>query len=283
MEILTNPVAKHVFRAGLLMKKHSPAIMFVGGITGAVTSTVLACKATLKLPEALTEMQEELDEVKYHVDEPDRKDVAYVYIKNVAYIARLYAPSLILGVASVSALTGSHVTLQKRNAGITAAYAAVSKAYDEYRLRVSNELGEDKELNIYHAASKEEVVGEDGKKTKVVSSDPNKWSPYARFFDEASPNWEKNGEINRLFVQCQQNYANHLLHARGHVFLNEVYDMLGVDRSQAGQVVGWVLDGEGDNYIDFGIFEAANANFVNGYERSILLDFNVDGIIYDKI
>lgn len=272
-----------MFRTVLVAKKHSPTIMFVGGIAGVLTSTVLACKATLKLPEALENMQEELDQVKYDVNVPDAKDVAYVYAKNVAYIARIYAPSAIIGVASISALTGSHIALNKRNAGLTAAYAAMAKAYDEYRTRVSDEFGEQKELDLYHAASAEKFKNEEGKEETITLADPNKWSPYARFFDEASVNWQKNAELNRLFVQCQQNYANHLLHARGHVFLNEIYDMLGLERSKAGAVVGWVISDNGDNYIDFGMYQASSSRFVNGEERTVLLDFNVDGVIYDKI
>ncbi len=275
-------MSRQVFRSALILKKHSPNIMFVGGIVGVVTSTVLACKATLKLPDALTEMQAELDEVKYHVDEPDSKDVAYVYAKNIAYIARIYAPAVVVGVVSISSLTGSHIALNKRNAGLTAAYAALSKAYGEYRERVSEEFGEQKEKDIYHAALVEKVKSEDGRE-EIAVVDPNKWSPYARFFDECSVNWQKNAELNRLFVQCQQNYANHLLHARGHVFLNEIYDMLGLERSKAGAVVGWVISDDGDNYIDFGMYQASSNRFVNGEERTVLLDFNVDGVIYDKI
>lgn len=282
MNIIPNAMSRQVFRSALILKKHSPSIMFVGGIVGVVTSTVLACKATLKLPDALTEMQAELDEVKYHVDEPDSKDIAYVYAKNIAYIARIYAPAVVVGVVSISSLTGSHIALNKRNAGLTAAYAALSKAYGEYRERVSEEFGEQKEKDIYHAALVEKVKSEDGKE-EIAVVDPNKWSPYARFFDECSPNWQKNAELNRLFVQCQQNYANHLLHARGHVFLNEIYDMLGLERSKAGAVVGWVINNEGDNYIDFGMYQASSNRFVNGSERTVLLDFNVDGVIYDKI
>lgn len=282
MNIIPNAMSRQVFRSALILKKHSPSIMFVGGIVGVVTSTVLACKATLKLPDALTEMQAELDEVKYHVDEPDSKDIAYVYAKNIAYIARIYAPAVVVGVVSISSLTGSHIALNKRNAGLTAAYAALSKAYGEYRERISEEFGEQKEKDIYHAALVEKVKSEDGKE-EIAVVDPNKWSPYARFFDECSPNWQKNAELNRLFVQCQQNYANHLLHARGHVFLNEIYDMLGLERSKAGAVVGWVINNEGDNYIDFGMYQASSNRFVNGEERTVLLDFNVDGVIYDKI
>lgn len=275
-------MTKPLFRTALILKKHSPNIMFGGGVVGVVTSTVLACRATLKLPEALDAMQFELNDVN-STELVDKKDVAYVYAKNIAHIAKIYAPSFVVGALSISALTGSHVTLTKRNAGLTAAYAAVSKAYNEYRERVSNEFGEQKELELYHAATSEKIKNEDGKSEEVMIADPNKWSPYARFFDEYSVNWVKNAEHNRLFVQCQQTYANHLLHARGHVFLNEVYDMLGIERSSAGQVVGWVLNSQGDNYIDFGMFKAENSMFVNGGERSVLLDFNVDGVIYDKI
>jgi hypothetical protein len=126
-----------------------------------------------------------------------------------------------------------------------------------------------------------EEKNEDGTKELIPHVDPNKWSPYARFFDEGSPEWKKNSELNRLYVQCQQNYANNLLRARGHVFLNEVYDMLGIDRSQAGSVVGWVIGTDGDNYVDFGLQRAFSSGLIG--ERNILLDFNVDGVIYDKI
>jgi hypothetical protein len=98
-----------------------------------------------------------------------------------------------------------------------------------------------------------------------------------------NPNWQKNSEHNKLFLKCQQSYANDMLQARGHVFLNEVYSWLGLEHSKAGAVVGWVINSDGDNFVDFGIFDPGNSRFVNGQERSILLDFNVDGVIYDKI
>jgi hypothetical protein len=132
---------------------------------------------------------------------------------------------------------------------------------------------------------------ENGKKIKskktIEVTDPNGVSQYARFFDESCVQWSKTPEYNLTFLNCQQNYANDLLHSRGHVFLNEVYDMLGIPRSQAGAVVGWVLGKDNDvGYIDFGIYDGNRMrarDFVNGYERSILLDFNVDGVIYDLI
>lgn len=286
MKFIPSVISSKVARQVLVAQKHSPQILFVAGIAGAVTSTVIACKATLKLESVVDDIEYEVNDVKKHRDEYSTdyyKDLTYVYAKGAYRVGRLYAPAVVLGTASIGALTGSHVTLTRRNAGLTAAYAATQKAFDEYRERVQAELGEDKELSIRHAVTMESVVDENGKKTKVAHADPNKWSMYARFFDEASPSWQKNAELNRIFVQAQQNYCNHLLHARGHVFLNEVYDMLGIPRSKAGQMVGWVLAQGGDNFIDFGMYEAANSEFINGGERNILLDFNVDGVIYDKI
>jgi hypothetical protein len=168
--------------------------------------------------------------------------------------------------------------LTRRNSALMAAYAAVQKAYDDYRERVINEVGREKELDLHHAATVQLV---DKDEVRIV--DPNKFSPYAKFFDEYCERWEKDPELNRIYITCQQNYANNILHARGHLFLNEVYDMLGIPRTKAGAVVGWVVGKDGDNYVDFGMYEARSENFINGAERSILLDFNVDGVIYDKL
>jgi hypothetical protein len=293
-----NALTRSFNRNVLIFKKQSPHIFFIGGIIGTVASTALACRATLKLNETLDDIQKDISNVK-GIHDPDvavkagvypnypteqyNKDLMYVYAKAGLKITKLYGPSVVLGVASITALTSSHVTMTKRNTAVMAAYSAVQEAYTNYRDRVRAELGEEKELDLYHATELQTVENDEGKKEVVKVSNPNKYSPYARFFDEVSRNWRKDPELNKLFIQCQQNYGNQLLQARGHLFLNEVYDMLDIERSKAGAVVGWVIGKEGDNYVDFGIYEAFNSRFVNGRERNILLDFNVDGVIYDKI
>jgi hypothetical protein len=284
-------VAPKVGRQVIKLKKQSPHIFFGAGVVGVVGGTVLACRATLKLPETLSEIEHDFDIVReikadaqdknYPVDHGNaQRDVAYVYVKSAYKLGKLYAPALVVGSVSIAALTGSHIQLARRNTALMAAYAAVSQAYGDYRERVAEAYGTEKELDLYHASS--EVKDDEAGEIQRIS-DPNKMSPYARFFDEYSANWNKDAELNRLFVMCQQNYANELLRARGHLFLNEVYDMLGLDRSSAGAVVGWVVGTEGDNYVDFGMYESTNSQFINGWERSILLDFNVDGVIYDKL
>jgi hypothetical protein len=183
-------------------------------------------------------------------------------------------------------LTKSHNLLNERNAALTAAYAAVDKAFNQYRTRVVEKYGEEEDQELRYSAQDVEVVNEKtGKKTTRRRVGDDEPSMYARFFDELSTSWSKEPEYNLVFLKCQQSYANDMLKTRGHVFLNEVYDALGIERTKAGQVVGWVISKDGDNFIDFGIYTNQDRvrDFVNGREGAILLDFNVDGVIYDKI
>lgn len=280
-----------VSRQALVVQKNSPTLLFGAGIAGMVGSTVLACRATLKVEEVLAKTQHDLDTANRleHEDysEKDRKrDITIIHVRAGADLIKLYAPAVVLGGASIAALAQSHNILSKRNAALGAAYAALDRGFREYRERVIEKYGEEEDRHFRHGAQQVEIIDEKGKKHLRLRVQEGEPSIYARFFDPLSTSWSKDPEYNLIFLKAQQNYANDLLRARGHVFLNEVYDMLGIPRSKAGTVVGWILMGEGtDNYIDFGIFEQDDAvrDFVNGRENSILLDFNVDGVIYDKI
>jgi len=274
-------------------KKNSPHIFFVGGTVGIIATVVMACRSTLKLSDTLDDISVDIKNVKVlKASSPEyakhqySRDMAYVYSKATWQMTKLYGPPIILGAVSIGALTGSHVILTKRNTALMVAYATVTQAFNDYRDRVRAELGSERELEAYRGI--ERVVEhdqrtEDGKIPVVKQIDPNKMSIYARCFDESSTHYEDDAELNKMFILCQQNLANDRLQAHGHVFLNEVYDWLGLERSGAGSVCGWRLSKEGDNYIDFGIFEARSARFVNGNERSIWLDFNVDGVIWNQI
>lgn len=293
----------------LQIRKHSPEILMVAGVVGTVASTVLACKATLKVNEVLEEKRKTIDaihtclenETIEYTEEDSKKDLTILYAQTGIKLVKLYAPAVVLGVLSITSIVAGHRILKKRNLALAAAYAVVDKGFKDYRKRVVERFGEelDKELR-YNLKAKEieEVVkdknGNEKIEKKVVnvvdSENPiENVSEYARFFDEVSSNWSKDPEYNLMFLRRQQDWANEKLKATGYLFLNEVYDMLGIPRSQAGQVVGWIYDKKnpnGDNYVDFNIYNVhreQNRAFVNGVERSILLDFNVDGVIYDKI
>ena len=295
-------------KIGFKIRKHSPEILVTAGVVGTVASTIMACKATTKVSDILENTKAKVDQVHMDLEDDDisedrysqedsKKDLAIIYAQSGIQFVKLYGPAVALGVLSLGCILTSNNILRKRNVALAAAYTAIDQGFKEYRGRVVDRFGEavDRELKYNIKAKKitETVTDEEtGKEKKVkktvdVISDSNGYSPYARFFDEASPAWEKDPEYNLMFLRAQQQYANDLLRARGHLFLNEVYDMLGIPRSKAGQVVGWVYDENnpiGDNHVDFGIYDIRREvvrDFVNGYERSILLDFNVDGNIWD--
>lgn len=294
-------------RTGLKIKKHSPEILIATGTVGIVASTVMACKATLKVEEIVDEAKEKIDTIhqvsadptmaEKYSEEDSKKDLAIVYTQTAVKFIKLYGPSVTIGVASLACMIGSNHILNKRNAALAAAYAAVDKSFKEYRGRVIERFGKqmDRELryNIKAQEIEETTVDANGKETitkKTVDvMDPNSYSQYAIVFDDSNEGWDPDPERSKYFLIQQQNWANERLKSRGHLFLNEVYDMLGAKRTKAGAQVGWVYDEkncEGDNFVDFGIFDTNSPkarDFVNGIEKVIVLDFNVDGYILDMI
>lgn len=307
MNSIMTTLTRSLSRSGLKLKKHSPEILLVAGIVGAVTSAVMACKATLKANDIVEESRTKIDTIhevsenpemaEKYSEEDKKKDLAIVYTQTAVKFIKLYGPSVLLGVASLGCMVGSNRILNKRNVALAAAYATVDKGFKEYRGRVIERFGKelDKELryNIKAQEFEKVTVDDNGNETvtteTVEVADPNHYSPYAIIFDDGNTGWDKDPELTKFFLIQQQNYANDLLKSRGHLFLNEVYDMLGAKRTKAGAQVGWVYDeknASGDNFVDFGIFDINNPkarDFVNGYERVIILDFNVDGVILDLI
>jgi len=299
---LKNGITKLTGRTGLQLSKYSPEIFIGLGILGFGTTIVLACRATLKIEDVLDEAKENIDKLhlgsatiskEKYSDNDYKKDLVIAYAQTGFGLARIYAPSFIIGVLSISAIVGSHNILHKRNVALMAAYKGLDELFKDYRKRVVEDLGEVKDKQYRYNTHQEKMTttetdaeGNEKKVKKTIDVINGKeFSQYARFFDETSSEWSKTPEYNLMSLKCKQAYANDLLRTRGHVFLNEVYDSLGMERTQAGAVVGWVL-GSGDDKIDFGMYDETykpSRDFVNGYERSILLDFNVDGVIYDKI
>lgn len=286
-------------RQALIVKKNSPTILFGLGVAGSVTGTVLACKATLKLPDKLDEIKKDVEELKdlkrdldngttvTYTDEKYNKDMLFVYTKSIWSIAQLYGPAVIVSASSIALLTKSHNIQKNRNNVLMASYATLQEAYNQYRERVRDELGEERELDFFHGAKTEVVKNELNEKVEVKVFDPTKLPPFSVIFDDYSPYWEKDAEYNRMFLEGRRAHLNNVLKSRGHVFLNDVYDELGLMRTKEGAIMGWLKDGgpdeEGAGYIDFGVFAAYNAKFIKGHERSVLLTFNPDGVIFDKI
>ena len=288
------------------VKKHSPEILMVAGIAGTIVGTVLACKATTKVSEIIEEKNKNVEDVhtcledntKEYTEEDSKKDLTIIYAQTGVKLFKLYAPAIGVMTLSFASIIAGHKVLKKRNIAIAAAYAAIDKGFKQYRKNVIEEFGEgvDQQMRFGLKAKEIKKKDKDGKTVKETEYyiDPegnplDNISEYARFFDAASENFAKDPEYNMMFLRRQQDYANEMLKSRGHLFLNEVYDLLDIPRSKAGQVVGWVYDKngntKGDNYVDFGLYrnDQGTRRFVNGLEYNILLDFNVDGVIYDLI
>ena len=289
-------------KAVMKLKKHSPKILVVAGIAGTVVSAVLACKATTKVAEILDETKGTLDTIHDGMDtgaingqeyttEDGKKDTVVVYAQTGMKLAKLYGPAIILGTLSITSILASNNILRKRNVALGAAYAAIDKSFKEYRGRVIERFGEqvDTELKYGIKAKKFEEIEVDpetGKEKKVkktvMVADPNLQSDYAVYFDSKSRNYETNPDYNRMFLKAQQAFANDKLQTRGHLFLNEVLDDLDLPRTPAGQIVGWTKDGP-DGYVNFRIVEVERETEDGRHEPALLLDFNVEGNIWEKM
>lgn len=300
-------VTRSVNKIGWKFKKHSPEILVTVGVIGIVASTVMACKSTTKVNDIVDEAKETIDKIhdavenhkhtsdgEEYTQEIADKDLSIVYIQTGWKFVKLYGPAVVLGIASVGCIVGSNRILNKRNAALAAAFTAVDNSFKEYRGRVIDRFGKelDRELRFGIKAKDVEVTttdenGEEKTETQSVNVvDPNlAHDIYSIIWCEGNTGWTKNPELNKVFLIQQQNYANDKLRLNGVLTLNEVYDMLGVQRTGYGQIAGWVYTEDcsaGDNYVDFGIFDpndAKKCEFVNCQERGVVLDFNCIGNI----
>lgn len=305
---IINGVTRAFHKAEFAVKKHSPEILMVAGVVGVVTSAVMACKATTKLSGILDEAKETVDIIHSGMEtgvihgteyskEDGKKDLTITYAQTGLKIAKLYAPAIILGALSLTSVIASNNILRARNVALAAAYTTLDNGFKDYRKRVVERFGEelDRELkyNIKAKEVEEVVIDEKGKEKTVKKTveviNSSDISPYAVVYDDGCTGWSKDPEMNKFFLLNCQNMANEKLRTEGHLFLNEVYEMLGFKQTLAGHSVGWIYDEKnpvGDNYVDFGLVDIHDERkraFLNGYERNILLDFNVDGPIYNLI
>ena len=290
-------------KIGFGLKKRSPEILVAVGVVGTVVSAVMACKATTKIDTILDETKNQLDKIHEYAENPDvaekynaedaKKDTAIVYAQAGVKLAKLYAPAVGLGILSISSILASNNILRKRNMAISAALAAATQDFKDYRNRVIERFGKEVDhqlrYNIKAEEIEETVTDEKGKEKKVKKSievaDLNA-SGYVKYFTRSNPYWEEDSSYVEMFLRSQQNYANDKLKATGHLTLNDVYDMLGFHDSKAGMVVGWIYDlnhPNGDNYVEFDVKKVKLPNEQGGYEEAYAIDFNVDGNIYNEM
>lgn len=317
---LMNTVTRAASKYGYKLKKASPTIMIVGAAVGGVAATVLACKATIKAQDILAEHNAAVETIHMTKDQIEKgeitlgegesytekdfkNDITATYVQTGLKLAKVYAPAVSLGIASLGCMFGSHHIMSKRNATLTAAYIALDKAFEEYKGRVTDRFGnrvqEELEHNIKAVEVENKKTNEQGveetiKEYKDVAMQHS--SPYTCIFDETVDTWQPDNMLNRNYLFLMEQSANKRLRTQGHLFLNEVLGSIGTHggvsmKTPEGQIVGWIYDPNDpskQNHVDFGVtsyvegYDPTN-DFIDGYERSVILRFNCDGPIIDKI
>ena len=296
-------------------KVHSPEILIVTGVIGIVGSAIWACVNTTKVGDVLDEAKEKIDDIHAEAEEaaekeetesaqPDEKKLVKVYAETGLAFVKLYGPPVVMGAFSLACILASNNILRQRNAALGAAYATTLAGFNEYRERVTKRFGEDvdKELRYGTKDDKMETVETDPEtgKTKKVKKDITRLEndddgdPFVRYFGKytkdmqgnvvENPQWEENADYRMMHLRATERYANDLLVARTYVSLNDVYDMLSIPRTQAGQMIGWVYskDNEkGDNFISFGLTD--EIVYDEDGNPGTMLEFNADGVVWDKL
>lgn len=277
------------------LRKNAPTILTGAGVAGFTATIALTIRATTKANDILPEISGDIATAKETVavikdgvysEKDAQKELVKVYAQSAIKLGKIYAPVILVGSASIACVIAGHGIMLKRQANLAAAYVALDTAFKAYRTRVIDKIGAEEETALYRSVKTVPNVDEDGEACEIIDYNDVLPSAYTRFFDESSRNWRKTPEWNLMFLRSQQQWANDRLQARGFLFLNEVLDALGLEWSQAGQVVGWRrnanMDRTGDGFVDFGIYDISdesNRAFVNGLEHTVMLDFNVDGPI----
>lgn len=272
--IFKDKALRFACKAGFALKKYAPEILLVLGIAGVVGGIALVGKESMEAKEVIDDYKDSYKEAYDDSRINDEELRAYLRkekFNEVKELSKIYWPSAVVILVSLASIISSHGIMQSRAASLAAAYAALAQAFGDYRKHVAEEIGEKKEAEIASDVTQSLIAS--GRDVE-----------YAFCFDETcAPNtWKKDSEANKRFLVMQSNYLNERLASRGYIFLNEVLEALGLPKTKAGQVVGWVYNKAEDNKIDFGCFGANDVQtrrFMNGYERSVWLTFNVMGDI----
>lgn len=295
-----------IAKATFAIKKASPTILVVAGTVGVIAGTVVACEATKKIPETTEDYDKAIELVKTSGLDPKeyRKELTGAYFRKGWAVTKLYLPAVAIEVASLGMIFASYGILSSRSAKAIAAYSSLEAMYNNYDKRVADKYGKEEARKLRLGIDEKEIdipVGfdEDGNvitekklvqvKDTMKPDDPTIFSPYAVIFDELNPNFHKGlyaNEENRIFLTNVQNWANDQFHRDGYLFLNDVLWALGFDKKPIGQLVGWTDDRSGDGFVDFGFMNEHSKSavrFCNNMSDGVILDFNVDGVIYDKL
>lgn len=285
------------------VSKHAPTILSITASAGVIATGYLAWKAGTRFEDVEGRDWDRRKECLRNADTIPDEDVPKIERKNrILFIldtVRTVTPAAIVGAATITMIYFSNSISKKRLAAMGAAYATLQTAFDGYKRTMVEALGKESVEKILKpklpnvGKSAEEILSSDNKSDAANVSDAvvnslKDLSPYARIIaEESSTCWDPNEDYTCQNLASVQLWANRRLERKGHLFLNEVFDQLGLSRTREGAVVGWLKNGEGDGYVSFGDFDASiyrvPSDDYTRVDSNFIVDFNVDGVIWDKI
>lgn len=306
-------IKKKVNALGFNIKKYSPEILLGTGIAFGGISIVTACKATLKVNDKLDDISNDKKGIETgtltytlpngtSIDDKN-KNLAIFYTRTAVSIAKEFSIPVIFGTASVSCILMSHNIINKRNVALTAALSTVGESFKKYRGNVIEKFGEEVDKELKYGLEKTTITEKDEKgkekKKEVRTVDPSDFefgknsSEFAILYTMDNDTFVNDPVLRKSFLKQMEQYANDKLRIQGYLFLNDVYKMLGMPETQAGQVVGWVYDENdesknGDGFVEFYtenvMFREAIKHIDSPLhmQQATLIDFNIDGTILDK-
>ena len=300
-------IGKAVFsvatKVGRATTQHAPEICVGAGIAGGIATTALACRATLKVNEVCeenSEMYARIDALLECEDVPEseyseedaKNDRVILAAGTFKAVAKNYGPVVLLGTASIASILCGMNILNKRNMFLVAAYTSLDAGFKTYRTRVIDELGEEADWRFRTGAIQKkidmDVVDEKSGevKTKKVKTDvieegiePIDYTiNFSREAIHIRDRMDVTGSLS--YIDGCESSLNSVLRAKGFLTLNDARVTLGVPEIWYGQIVGWTMDGTGDNEVHLNpkvIYDEKLGH------NTIILDPNVDGLMFNKI
>lgn len=310
---IMNSIAKTFNKVSFNVKKNSPEICLALGLASVGAGIVWACIESTKAPAVIDITKNDIQKIvdtnvpedTIEITEADvrniitsqpevKKELIKVYANAGKNLGKLYFGPAVVIIGGGALILASHGVMSKRNASLSAAYGCLNTTFEQYRKRVAEKIGAEAEENLRYGITsktvKEKVIDENGEvrteKTKIDVVEQEQPSDYVRYFTPQNLNWEDESDYNEMFLNRRQRYANDLLRTRGYLYLNTVYEMLGVKQSKAGQRVGWRYkenNESGDNLVQFKVKKVqipVSSDPEDGYQKAYMIDFNVDGDIF---
>lgn len=287
-------VTRFAAKASALAVKHAPTILTYGGAAVATVGTGLAVKQSFRYIEKVSEpdlmhlikIEETMELSKAgklkdeYTEQEYKQDKIHAYILLGIHTAKHYAvPAALFAGGIAMILTGHHMQL-KRLAKITAAYGSLHTAYTNLKKRIENS---DTNMENLSDILKPDVVTENETEPKTAITS---FQPYEYYFDDTNEYFHPNSQsANETFLNSIHQFANDRLYTKGHLFLNEVLEALGMEHTAEGAVTGWVIRDGASNFVSFGDedFFDLRLDEHNGMPPKYTLNFNVDGLIWDRI